>query len=396
MNVTAMFALQTYATPSGSLFNYGDCNEVTGTGGMDGMRTSANLLSLTHLFPALGDGPAFFARRLLNTPNSSVTGGFDEAVVALLRWTSKGSEADLSALPHKAFYAAKQVAVARSGWTSRDSYLGVKGGNSAMTHQDLDHGSFVFETSGQRWACDLGIENYLLAGMFGSSVRYSHTNFTLDRLSGSRYAYYRKATRGHNTLTFDERGGFDPVDAAASDQAVNVISPLILPLPETIDWRRGGLYIDEFVAVNLTEAYSRQLSAGGSVVRSFALDDAMKCLNVTDEIRGLHNGVSNVSFALHTRTHVTLSSSGATLRSDGRNLQVLMVTRTTPITAQPLNCGAWRADAVELSTDQEPDAARFPVRGAVKLWVTCDVPPALDHGRTRAASFAMTTSLCEV
>jgi hypothetical protein len=115
VNVTAMFALQTYATPSGFLFNYGDTNEVTGTDGMDGMRTSANLLSLTHLFPSLGNGPAYFARRLLNTPNSSTTGGFDEAVVALLRWTSKGSIAGLHALPHKDLYAAKQVAVARSG-----------------------------------------------------------------------------------------------------------------------------------------------------------------------------------------------------------------------------------------------------------------------------------------
>jgi hypothetical protein len=83
----------------------------------------------------------------------------------------------------------------------------------------------------QRWVCDLGIENYLLAGMFGSSARYSGTNFTLDRQLGSRYAYYRKATRGHNTLTFDERGGFDPADAAASDQAVNIVSRLIVPPP---------------------------------------------------------------------------------------------------------------------------------------------------------------------
>ena len=107
---------------------------VTGTGGMDGMRTcsvqhyftfrmgrplslnltaictnvergagtSANLLSLAHLFPALGNGPAYFARRLLNTPNaSSIVGGFDEAVVALLRWSSNGSAADLDALPHR-------------------------------------------------------------------------------------------------------------------------------------------------------------------------------------------------------------------------------------------------------------------------------------------------------
>jgi hypothetical protein len=57
---------------------------------------------LAHLFPALGNGPAYFARRLLNTPNaSSIVGGFDEAVVALLRWSSNGSAADLDALPHR-------------------------------------------------------------------------------------------------------------------------------------------------------------------------------------------------------------------------------------------------------------------------------------------------------
>jgi hypothetical protein len=105
---------------------------------MDGMRTSANLLSLTHLFPSLGNGPAYFARRLLGTPSPSTTGGFDEAVVALLRWTSKGSMADLAALPHRAVYAAKQVAVARSGWSSSDSYLGVKVSNAAASAQKLD------------------------------------------------------------------------------------------------------------------------------------------------------------------------------------------------------------------------------------------------------------------
>ena len=394
VNVTAMFALQTYATPSGSLFNYGDTNEVTGSGGMDGMRTSANLLSLTQLFPALGNGPAYFARRVLNTPNSSVTGAFDEAVVALLRWSSAGSESDLASLPLKAFYAAKQVAIARSGWSSRDSYLGVKGGNSAMTHQDLDHGSFVFETSGQRWVCDLGIENYRLAGMFGSSTRYSHTNFTLDRQWGSRYAYYRKATRGHATLTFDEQGGFDPVNAAESDQAINVVSPLILHSETELD----GLHsyddaADRFVSVNLTEAYARQLAAGGSAIRSFALDNAMACLNVTDEIRGVRTTVANVSFTIHTRAHVTLSSSGATLRSGGKTLQVRTLSTATRTGAQPLNCAAWRADEVQLPTDQQPAAARFDVRGAVKVWVTCDLPPAAKYGST---SFVMTTSLCEV
>ena len=347
------------------------------------MRTSANLLSLTHLFPTLGGGPAYFARQLLTTPNASVTGGFDEAVVALLRWTPTGSAASLAALPHTAIYAAKQVAVARSGWGAHDSYLGVKGGNSAMTHQDLDHGSFVFETSGQRWVCDLGIENYLLAGMFGSSARYTRSNFSLDRQWGSRYAYYRKSTRGHNTLTFDERGGFDPTDAAVSDQAVNIVSPLILPPPREPSTADAQAAEAAFVAVNLTEAYSRRLAAGGSVVRSFGLDAAMKCLSITDTIHGLSHSASNVSFTIHTRARVTISSSGATLHMNGKALQF-----RTAVRHPLLQCGVWRADAVVLPTDQAPAAERFPVRGAVRVWLTCET--ALN------SSFALTTTLCEV
>jgi len=36
-----------------------------------------------------------------------------------------------------------------------------KGGDSSTTHQDLDHGSFVWETKGYRWAIDLGAESYV-------------------------------------------------------------------------------------------------------------------------------------------------------------------------------------------------------------------------------------------
>lgn len=400
LNVTAFYALQTYATPSGYLFNYGDTNEVNGTGGMDGMRTSANLLSLTHIFPAIGNGPAYFARRLLATPAPSVTGGFDEAVVALLRWTRDGSAADLAALPHQALYLHKQVAVARSGWSNSASYLGVKGGNSAMTHQDLDHGSFVFETSGHRWVCDLGIENYLLAGMFGSSARYSPTNFTLDREWGSRYAYYRKATRGHNTLTFDEVGDFDPMHAAASDQAVNVVSNLIPP-----DEKReqdSQNIADQFISVNLTRAYSRQLGDGGSVVRSFALANAMKCLTITDEIRSPKDEVNNVSFAIHTRANVTVSGSNATLRMASESLRVRMTSHAVS-TGQQLDCTGWRVLNVKLPTDQQPVASRFPVRGAMKVWATCTTPPstipwssASRHDATSASTvFRLITTMCE-
>ena len=45
------------------------------------------------------------------------------------------------------------------------------------------------------WAIDLGSGSYSLRGYWTKSSK-----------DGARYSYYRKSTRGHNTLTF---GGFD-------------------------------------------------------------------------------------------------------------------------------------------------------------------------------------------
>ena len=77
-----------------------------------------------------------------------------------------------------------------------------------------------------------------------------------------RYRYYRKSTRGHNTLAFRDPGGFDPGDAEMSDQAVNEFSPLT---PGTACARRGGgasCGAGEVMVVNLTAAYAPQLPNG--------------------------------------------------------------------------------------------------------------------------------------
>ena len=75
-------------------------------------------------------------------------------------WDSAGTEADLAKLPMAAFFPAHGVAAFRSGWEQtsaettrkgegKGSYLALKGGDSMATHQDLDHGSFVWEVTPQ-------------------------------------------------------------------------------------------------------------------------------------------------------------------------------------------------------------------------------------------------------
>jgi hypothetical protein len=108
---------------------------------------------------------------------------WDETVVSLMRWNKAGTDADVESLPHAAFYPQKGVGAVRSGWNSTSSYLAAKGGDSAVTHQDLDHGSYVWETKGYRWVVDLGLETYALPNMF---LPFK-----------GRYNYYRKSTRGY-------------------------------------------------------------------------------------------------------------------------------------------------------------------------------------------------------
>lgn len=80
------------------------------------------------------------------------------------------------------------VAFFRSGWEDpRAVYVGFKGGDNKANHSHLDLGTFVLDALGERWALDLGSDDYNLPGYFGKQ----------------RWTYYRLRTEGHNTLTID-------------------------------------------------------------------------------------------------------------------------------------------------------------------------------------------------
>jgi len=76
----------------------------------------------------------------------------------------------------------------RSDWKDPDAlWVGFKGGDNRANHCHLDLGSFVLDALGERWACDLGSDNYNLPGYFG----------------GNRWTYYRLRTESHNTVLID-------------------------------------------------------------------------------------------------------------------------------------------------------------------------------------------------
>jgi hypothetical protein len=87
-----------------------------------------------------------------------------------------------------------QIATMRSAWDDPNaSFVGVKAGQAVASHSHLDLGSFVFDALGERWASDLGSDNYNMPGYFG----------------GARHTYYRMRAEGHNTLVINPSGGED-------------------------------------------------------------------------------------------------------------------------------------------------------------------------------------------
>ena len=115
----------------------------------------------------------------------------DRAGIFHLLWAA-GQPATLpgsaSAPPLEKLFRGADVAFFRSAWNDKDAlFVGFKGGDNKANHSHLDLGTFVLDDLGQRWALDLGSDDYNLPGYFGQQ----------------RWNYYRLRTEAHNTLTIE-------------------------------------------------------------------------------------------------------------------------------------------------------------------------------------------------
>src|SRR5215471_5147152 len=91
-------------------------------------------------------------------------------------------------VPTDALFRKVNVACFRGAWDDPQTfYVAFKGGNNAANHAHLDLGTFVLDALGERWASDLGSDDYGLPDYFGKL----------------RWSYYRTRTEGHNTLLID-------------------------------------------------------------------------------------------------------------------------------------------------------------------------------------------------
>lgn len=90
------------------------------------------------------------------------------------------------------------VALMRSSWTDPDAiFVGFKGGSPSVNHGHMDVGSFVMDALGERWALDLGMQDY-------ESLESKGVKLWGKTQDSQRWEVLRYNNRYHNTLTFDD------------------------------------------------------------------------------------------------------------------------------------------------------------------------------------------------
>lgn len=200
-------------------------------------------------------------------------------------------------------------------------FLALRTGSTDDHHSHLDLGNFVLDLEGERFATDLGADNYDLPGYLGSR----------------RADYLRSSTAGHNTLTMGRAS--QPGDISVGVKVSN-----------TADGR-------PVARVDLTDAYP----GAKSVIRTATLDQ--DGATIVDEIN-LKRSAALV-WHLHTPAKVTTKRGGAMLESNGKRVEMKVV------------------EPAGATLSAEPDVTRrpqLPVEGVTHVRVTL---PTAEQTRVR-------------
>jgi hypothetical protein len=257
-----------FISPIGETFNYADAHEKAGSA-----------FQMMWMARAL-DRPLYAAHERSRTDRPGI--------FHLLFWDGEGTWPDAN-FPKAALYKGVNVAFMRSSWTDPKAFwVGFKGGDNRANHSHLDLGTFNFDALGQRWAEDLGGDEYNMPGYFGKQ----------------RFTYYRLRTEGHNTLTIDDE-----------NQVASAKAPLVA---------FGDDPAKPFAVADVTAAYGAKLK---SWRRGVALEGG-KRLVVVDELEA--KGPVKVVWNFHTSAKVEVGGDGKTARLTGANGAVMEARIVSP------------------------------------------------------------------
>ena len=176
--------------PDGKCFNYGDCfanqREVSPAMFWFAKKQSNNQV-IYHQID--------FLKRSTAKELAS-----DRIMPALLIW-SRGIDYSKIIVPQNNLWVGQgecPIAVMRTSWTDSNAiFVGIKGGSPSTSHAHMDAGSFVIDAIGERWAMDLGPQEY-------NDVEKAGVDLWNFKQQGQRWQVFRLNNYAHNVLTVND------------------------------------------------------------------------------------------------------------------------------------------------------------------------------------------------
>lgn len=262
---------------SGLIFNYGDNGESV-------RKASASIAWMAEKNQSAAIWDHFGDGFLKIDPKRA------EAFLALAAfWIPDPEELKAGDLPlHFVGTGKSPIAIHRTGFGKKDLFLGVKAGKANVNHGHMDAGSFVLDFLGQRWASDLGRQEY-------HSLEKTGMNLFSMTPDSPRWTVFRLNQSSHNTLTYNSR----PHDISG---AAKIISSSGSPENKTV--------VDMAAPLGLPE--------GATAIRSFIVDGE-SAVTVTDTLTGLKPGDA-IDWHMMTRSEVAMTEKGYSLSLGGEKL----------------------------------------------------------------------------
>ena len=189
----------------------------------------------------------------------------------------------------------QDLVLMRSGYLDKNAtFAGIKGGYNYTNHGDLDIGTFVFDSMGERWAEELGPGSY------------DAPDYFVNLPAGGRWKNYCKRAEGQNTLVINP-------DYALEDQYA-LAECAFTSFEEN---KNGGV-----CTLDMTDAY--RMNGATSVTRDFELYNNRSSLKITDNVRCILP--SEIYWFMHTKADIKISDDGksAILTINGKQMKATL------------------------------------------------------------------------
>jgi hypothetical protein len=208
-------------------------------------------------------------------------------------------------------------------------YLAVKGGKAALSHGNMDAGTFIFELNGVRWVIDPGNQSYYPLNRIGFN------------LSGScqecpRWTLLTKSNKGHSTIMVNDERFLVNGNAKITGFSEGVH-------PE--------------VTIDMTELYGKSLK---KLTRRF-LKESNRSVLIEDHFTTCDSTLF-VTWGMMTVADVVPTADGAILRQEGKEL------RLTILSPSGMSISVHSLDPPPLEIDKTiPDFKRIEIR--IPAWM---------------------------